>query len=70
VNLNRSPEFRLQEGPKKVTLVYLVHKPPGAKNQEGVFPAGTELKILLTKRKDGTYEDVYFYDEATRGMLY
>jgi hypothetical protein len=69
VTLTRAPELRSSALPSTLSLVYLVRKPNDPK-RGGYWPDGTELKIQLTRRPDGSYETVYYHDDRFPPKMY
>jgi hypothetical protein len=67
VTLTRAPATRGTDLPAQVLFAYLSRKPNNPKT--GQWPEGTEIKLTLTRRADGSYETVYFLDCRPKHVL-
>jgi hypothetical protein len=54
---------------KTITLIYLTKRadaseglPIESDKSSRIFPPNTEIKQKLTRRSDGTFEDIYYYE--------
>lgn len=69
VTLARAPELRITGFPSTISVIFFVRKPKNSEDRLFSLPDGSELKVHLVRRPDGTYETIYYRDETQSPKL-